>query len=237
VNSSRPTKTRWLIFGLACFASFINYVHRYSWGVVKPYLQEDYGISDYDIGWLDSAFSLTYAFGQFPGGLAGDIFGPRAVIPIAAVLWSMVVAAPGLVSGFWNLYIVRLIFGATQAPAYPNLGKVTKSWFPLSVRTTVQGMVASFSGRAGGACASVIIATVLMGYFEMSWQGALWVVASSGIVFAAVFWLVFRNRPAEHPWSNQAECKLIEIGEPPEPKNAKVSFDWSRPNKINMAFF
>ena len=52
-------------------------------------------------------------------------------------------------------------FGLSQAGTYPNLGKVTRSWFPLTIRTTVQGAVASLSGRAGGACASLVVATLL----------------------------------------------------------------------------
>ena len=40
-RDSRPTNVRWVIFGLASLASYINYVHRYSWGVIKPYLLED----------------------------------------------------------------------------------------------------------------------------------------------------------------------------------------------------
>ena len=108
------------------------------------------------MGWLDALFNITYAAGQFLGGLAGDLFGPRLVIPVAAVIWSLIVAAPGLFTGFSQLYAVRLGFGAAQASAYPNLGKITKSWFPLSIRTSVQGAVASFSGRAGAACAPLI---------------------------------------------------------------------------------
>ena len=237
LTDSRPTNTRWLIFALACAASFINYVHRYSWGVVKPYLQKEYGLLDSDVGWLDAAFNLTYAAGQFPGGLAGDIFGPRTLIPTVAVLWSLVVAAPGVVSGFWRLYVVRLVFGVVQAPAYPNLGKVTKSWFPISIRTSVQGMVASFSGRAGAASASVIIATLLIGYWKLSWQSALWVVAAGGVIFAVVFWLLFRNSPAEHPWTNEEEQELIEKGEAPPTEHAAARFDWSPANVRNILFF
>ena len=118
-----------------------------------------------------------------------------------------------MVSSFWRLYVVRLLFGATQAPAYPSLGKVTKSWFPLSIRTSIQGTVASFSGRAGAASASLIIATVLIGFFKMSWQESLWAIAAVGVVFAIVFWLVFRNSPEQHPWSNDAERELIEQDE------------------------
>ena len=232
-----PTKIRWLIFALACATSFINYVHRYSWGVVKPFLKEEYNLTDGDLGWLDGAFSLTYALGQFPGGLAGDVFGPRTVIPVVAVLWSLVVAGPTLVVGFTRLYLVRLLFGAAQAAAYPNLGKITKSWFPLSIRTSVQGMVSSFSGRAGAACASLIIATLLMGQFGLSWQKSLWVIAGAGLIFALVFHFLFRNHPGEHPWSNAAEQELIEADETPTADGAKPRFNWTPKNKLNVAFF
>jgi ACS family glucarate transporter-like MFS transporter len=235
--TSRPTRIRWLIFWLACLTSFLNYVHRYSWGVAKPYLQDEYQLSDGEVGWLDAAFNLTYALGQFPGGLAGDLFGPRMVIPAAALLWSLVVAAPGLVTGFWQLYVVRLLFGAAQAPAYPNLGKITKSWFPLSIRTSVQGMVASFSGRAGAACASLIVATLLIDQFGLSWQTALWVIAVAGVFFAVGFWLLFRNTPKEHPWTSRSEQELIQVGEEPVSKQTSSRFHWSKANRYNLAFF
>ena len=36
VDTNHPTNVRWVIFGLASLASYINYVHRYSGGVIKP---------------------------------------------------------------------------------------------------------------------------------------------------------------------------------------------------------
>ena len=75
MTKPHATRTRWLIFILACLASFINYVHRYAWGVTKPYLQQEYELSDGQLGWLDGAFSVTYAAGQFPGGLAEEYSG------------------------------------------------------------------------------------------------------------------------------------------------------------------
>jgi sugar phosphate permease len=130
-----------------------------------------------------------------------------------------------------------LAFGAVQAPAYPNLGKITKSWFPLSSRTSVQGLVASCSGRAGAASASLIVATLLIGWLGLRWQTSLSVVAVAGVVFAGVFWLLFRNGPAEHPWSNRSEQELIERGEEPVSESASARFVWSAANRRNMAFF
>ena len=85
-----------------------------------------------------------------------NVFGPmdviRAVLPVMVLSWSACVAGIALVGSFGALAAVRALFGLAQAGTYPVLSKVTRNWFPLSVRTTVQGMVASLSGRAGGAC-------------------------------------------------------------------------------------
>ena len=147
----RPTRVRWLMFVLACGTSWLLYVHRYSWGLIKPELKAEFGLSDVELGWLDGAFMATYALCQVPTGLFGDVFGPARVLPVIILIWSALVAAPGLATGFWSLAAVQAHFGIAQAGAYPNLNKVTRSWFPLSVRTTVQGWVASLAGRSGGA--------------------------------------------------------------------------------------
>ena len=236
-QQTRASNVRWMIFLLAAATSFINYLHRYAWGVIKPDLLEDTLLTKEQVGWLVGLFSLTYAIGQFPGGLAGDLFGPRTIIPLVAILWSCVVAGPAVVSGFWKLVIVRLLLGITQAAAYPSLGKVTQSWFPLSVRTSVQGFVSSFAGRAGGACSSLLIASLLMGVFGLSWQNALFSIAGLGILFAILFWLLFRNQPQEHPWVNEAESKAIQEGETPLPPGAKPRFNWSIENRINVGIF
>src|SRR5687768_8346119 len=86
----RVTLVHLLVFALACAASWLLYLHRYSWGVIKPtFHQENPHLSDYELGWLDSAFQLTYALGQVPGGLAGDLFGARLVLALLIVLWSL----------------------------------------------------------------------------------------------------------------------------------------------------
>ena len=231
------TNTRWLIFGLACFTSFLTYVHRYAWGVTRPYLMEETNLTPQQMGWLDSVFNLTYAFGQFPGGLLGDIFGPRTMIPLATLLWTVAVTAPAWTGGFWRLMVARLTFGATQAPAYPNLGKITQSWFPLSIRTTLQGFVASFSGRAGAALAPILIGTLLMGICGLSWQASLYVLAAVGVVYAVVFWWLFRNDPARHHWVNDAELRVIREGERGSSKSGKPKLNLTAANLFNLGIF
>lgn len=213
-DDERPSQVRWLIFLLACAVSWLLYLHRYSWGIIKPYFREENPeITDVELGWLDSAFQGAYAIGQVPGGLIGDIFGPRAILAGSILFWSVAVAAVGLVAGFWAVFGIRGIFGLAQAGTYPIIGKMTRSWFPLAVRTSVQGTVAAL-GRIGAACCPLILATFLMDWCELPWQTALIVLAAPGIILAVVLWMMVRGRPSEHPWANEAEARLIEAGSP-----------------------
>lgn len=210
--TARPTRVRWLIFVLACAASWLLYLHRYAWGIVKPAFRAEYPeFSDVEVGWLDSAFLATYALGQIPGGMAGDRFGPRITLSLFALVWSLATMGVAWTAGFWRLIGARAIFGLAQAGVYPVLNKMTRIWFPLATRTSVQGMVTAM-GRIGGACAPVIIATLLMGVCELSWQNALLVLTAPGVILGVAFWLSVRDTPREHPWTNEAEQELL--GEP-----------------------
>src|SRR5262249_55674003 len=108
----RPTQVRWLIFALACAVSWLLYLHRYSWGVIRPsLLAENPGLTDASLGWLDAVFNATYAIGQVPGGLAGDWLGPRAVLSVAILCWSGCVVWLCWAQSFWQVLGVRSAFG------------------------------------------------------------------------------------------------------------------------------
>jgi sugar phosphate permease len=208
--AARPTQVRWLIFVLIGATSWLLYLHRYAWGVIKPaFRAENPNLTDTQIGWLDSAFLATYAFGQVPGGLAGDLVGPRLVLGVSILLWSLTVAALAWTTGFWPLFGVRSAFGLGQAGVYPVMSQVTRHWFPVTIRTSVQGTVAAL-GRVGGACAPPIVAALLMYHLGLSWQASLVAIGLPGVLLAVAFWIVFRNSPQTHPWTNAAEQEVIE---------------------------
>ena len=235
--TARPTGIRWLVLALACVTSWFLYLHRYSWGVIKPEVKSEFGFSDTQLGWLDSAFNLSYALFQVPGGLLGDLLGPALVLPVIIFAWSGCVAGTAMVGQAWSFAAVRTLFGLTQAGAYSNLSKVTRSWFPLSVRTTAQGLIGSFSGRAGGASAALVVGTLLLGWLQMGWQAAMWWLALAGICFAVAFRILFTDTPAGHPWANSAEQALMDREEPVQPpaSGAALRLDRSGPALANLA--
>lgn len=212
--NDRPTNVRWLIFALACGASFFLYLHRYTWNIVGPALQAEFGFDNTTSGTVFSFFYWTYAGGQIPSGAAIDWFGPHLFLVFSIILWSATLPLFGLTSRLALVGVCRGLFGAAQAGCYPGLNKATRLWFPVRYRTTMQGLIAA-SGRAGGAMSTILMATFLMGYGGLSWQMSLWVLGLAGIAFGVAFAILFRSSPAEHPLVNDAEAALIQGKEPP----------------------
>lgn len=224
----RPTKVRWLIFSLACGTSWFLYLHRYTWNFVAPKLKEEYGWSDQQAQAVYSFFNITYGLGQIPSGILCDFLGPHVFLASIICLWSVSLPLHGLAANRSLLELVRLMFGAAQAGTFPILAKVSRTWFPLSYRTSVQACIATFSGRGGGAMASIIMASLLMGELGLSWRGSLWVMGGAGLVFAILFAILFRDSPERDPRVNQAELKHIREGDTVAPTTSERLFlSWS----------
>lgn len=204
-----PTHIRWLVLGLSCGVSFVLYLHRYVWGFIKKDVRDEFGWDSEILGWLDSVFSVSYGVGQIPSGMLCDWFGVHLLVGSIVILWSMALAGTTVARSPSTMAAVRLVFGFAQAGCYPALAKSSMNWFPVGIRTTAQGLMATFFGRAGGAMSFVLFGTVLMGWLGMPWRWAVGVFTLLGLATGVLFLLLFRNSPREHPWVNSAEADLI----------------------------
>ena len=212
-RGGRPTHVRWLVFALACGTSWFLYLHRYTWNFIRPELAKEFGFNNAQLEALFSAFNFTYAAGQIPSGIVCDSFGSHVFLALIIALWSLVLPAFGVAGNMYQFAGSRLVFGLAQAGGYPAVSQVTRTWFSRSTRTIVQGVIVSFFGRSGGAMSSIIMGTLLVGLLGLTWRMALVVMSAAGLVFAAAFWLLYRNRPELDPRANQAERDLIRKGE------------------------
>jgi len=175
-----------------------------------------------------AAFLVGYAIFEVPGGWLGDIWGPRAVIFRIVVWWSIFTALTGSVAAiagwlspaptvgllFATLVLVRLLFGAGEAGAYPNISRALGRWFPFRERAGAQGCI-WMSARLGGALAPWIIGSLMaLPGILGGWQGAFWMLGTVGIIWAVLFVLWFRDRPEDKPGVNAAERELVRSGAP-----------------------
>ena len=211
---SRPSNVRWQIFALSCASSWTLYLHRYTFALVMPSLADEWHVDLADLGFMQSAFYATYVAMQVPCGMLVDWLGTHLFLGGIILAWSGVLALHAWAPNRAAMYAVRVLFGATQAGCYPALGKVTQAWFPLSIRTSLQAWIASFSGRTGGASANLLFGTVMLGVLELGWRSGILILAAWGAALGVAVLVVFRNTPAEHPQVNAAELQIIAAGVP-----------------------
>ncbi len=222
-----PTRVRYQVLGFACSLSLLTYLDRICISRVQGEIMRDLGVGDRGMGLVFSAFSLGYCLFEVPGGWMGDAWGSRRVITRIVVWWSLFTALTGCIwpfsldsgyaislgtvvvplvfDGLLALLIVRFLFGCGEAGAYPNLSRVAGAWFPFRERARAQGAI-WMSARIGGAIAAVVIGRLTI---WLGWRQAFWLLGGVGIVWAAVFYRWFRDRPEDKPTCNAAERELI----------------------------
>ncbi len=206
----QPTNVRWIVFTLGCGTSWMLYLHRYTLALIKPELKKDFGLSTEELGYLDSAFSFCYSVFQFPCGILADTMGAHIYLGSIILIWSVALGMHAFAPGLKTLWFARSLFGAGQAGAFAAIGRVTRTWFPLSIRTSVQGCMGVFFGRFGGMSANLLFAFLMIGIFHLNWRTAIYLLTGIGIVHGLAFLLLFRNSPRNHPWANRAEADFIE---------------------------
>src|SRR5262245_45761071 len=107
----KPTNVRWAVFGLACGTSWLLYLHRYAFALIKPELVREWQLDKVQLGWLDSAFTVTSTAFQFPLGVLADLLGVRLVLTCLIVLWCVGLGMHAMAASAYQLFYARAIFG------------------------------------------------------------------------------------------------------------------------------
>lgn len=228
----KPTKVHQVVLVLAAATSMVLYLHRYTWLVIRPELAKEYGYTNTELEQIFAFFQVSYTLGQIPAGIICDFFGARVFLSAIVFSWSISLVIFAVAGTYFTFCASRLIFGAAQAGAYPSLSNVSRNWFPSKSRTTMQGFVASFAGRAGAAVAPIIMATILMGYFGLGWRTAIIIMAVIGLGLASAFYLYYRNDPSSDGRVDDAEkALLMEDKDPSKSKRKVMSFKQAMKNR------
>jgi MFS family permease len=226
----RPTRIRLVVLALASALSLITYLDRVCIMRARSDIEADLQFEDWQMGLIFAAFSLGYGLLEVPGGWMGDKWGARKVLTGIVLWWSLFTALTGCVQvfsldtgwrlplGSWSIQLIldafvvmlvlRFLFGAGEAGAYPTITRLVSDWFPFHERASAQGCI-WFSARLGGAIAPLVLGrlTVFLG-----WRQAFLILGCIGAVWAVIFAWWFRNRPEEMTGCNDAERELIRAG-------------------------
>jgi MFS transporter, ACS family, glucarate transporter len=164
--------------------SVITFIDRLCIAVAGPRIQEELGIAPEQWGWVLGAFILAYGAFEIPTGALGDRFGRRGVLTRIVLWWSAFTILTGTASSFVPLVVIRFLFGAGEAGAYPNMAGVVSRWFNVSERAMAQGFIWGAS-RAGGALSPLLVVPIQAAF---GWRTCLLILGDVGILWCGIWW-------------------------------------------------
>jgi MFS transporter, ACS family, glucarate transporter len=228
VSAATPprVRVRWKIFLILCVYGFVAYLQQRGITVASYQMMPQLGLSQMQIGWLETALLVGYTALQFPGGVIGQRLGARwmfVIIGLVAFLATIATPlAPLLLGGsalFAALLAAQFMLGAAQGPIFPVCAGVFEAWFTPDRWPLVQGLQSMFLGL-GAALTPPLIAYLMSSF---GWQRALaW--STLPALLLILWWAWYgRDTPAEHPAVSAAE--LAELGPRSE---ARVDYAISR---------
>jgi ACS family glucarate transporter-like MFS transporter len=207
---ARPTRARYKVLGLLFALAALTYLDRNCISAAAPTISQEFGFTPRQMGYIFSAFTLTYALFEIPSGWFGDRFGTRKSLTRIVLWWSAFTILTGATLGFYSLLVVRLMFGAGEAGAIPNSASTVSRWFPASQKARAMGTVCI--GHALGAAATPPL--VLWLIEKQGWRLTFIEFGTLGFVWCIIWFRWFRDTPEEHSSVNAEEVKLIRAGLP-----------------------
>jgi MFS family permease len=187
--SRQLRRMQWVAIILVTAAIALNYMDRSTLAIGNLKIRQEFGVSATAIGGLGSAWALTYGLAQLPSGYLLDRIGPKVLVGVAMVAWSLCQAAGGLASSYFLLMLSRIGLGATEAPCFPSATRSVSDWFDVKDRGTPSGVYTS-GAYIGPTLAPPILTGLMLAF---NWRVMFIVMGLAGIAAAGLWFLIYRD--------------------------------------------
>jgi MFS transporter, ACS family, glucarate transporter len=217
---SQNSRIRWLLIWWMFLVSAIAYLDRVNISIAGQAIAKEFHLDHVHLGWVFSAFVLGYALFQAPGGSLADRIGPRKILAAGVVWWGIFTALITFLSAntaglLIMLIAVRFLLGMGEAVVYPASNCIVAAWIPSTERGIANGII--FAGVGFGAGITPPIIGYLM--LHQGWRASFWASAALGLIAGVIWYIIARDKPAQHPWISGREKLLIEAGLPNAPSS------------------
>lgn len=196
---------RYAVIGLLVLHYANTYMDRVAISQAAPVLRGEFGLSQTDLGLVFAAFTLAYALFQVPGGWMADRYGPRRVLTGIVSYWSAFTMLTAAAWSFGSLLVIRFLFGAGEAGAFPAATRAFSRWLPATERGLAQGVTHS-GARLAAALTPPVVALMIL---RWGWRSAFLLFGALGYVWGAAWYWYYRDRPEDHRKVNRGELGII----------------------------
>jgi MFS transporter, Spinster family, sphingosine-1-phosphate transporter len=185
-NSTPLTSYQIRLLAVLALINFVNFADRQVFVPLVPLLRAHLGISDAQLGSLQTWLLVILAVASIPSGFLADRFSRKLIIADGIVFWSLATFASGLASSYMFLLVARALVGVGEAAYAPAAQSMISGAFPRERRALAQAIFAS--GMLLGGASGLALGGIMGAY--RGWQHAFFIVAIVGLIpGVAVLWL------------------------------------------------
>ncbi len=177
----------------------MNFFDRLILGAISEPVRKDWSLSDTQLGWLTTAFTLLYAVAGLPLGRLADTWRRKHLLAIGVGLWGGLTYACGLCTGFWSLFSIRLGVGIGEAVCAPVSSSLIGDLFPPQGRA--RAMSVFMAGLPLGVALSYVVSGTVAQHY--GWRAAFFVAGAPGLVLALLL------LPLREPPRGEAESRKV----------------------------
>src|SRR4051794_9593515 len=183
------TTNPWLVLVLICLAQFMVILDATIVNVALPSIQKDLGLSEANLQWIISSYTLFFGGFLLLGGRAGDLLGRKRVFLVGLVIFTVASLLNGLATSSGMLIAFRAVQGLGAALVSPAaLSIISTTFAEGKERAKALGVWAAIA--IGGSAVGLVLGGALTQAF--SWPWIFFVNVPVGI---AAFFLALRFVP------------------------------------------
>jgi MFS family permease len=192
-----------LLLGINLF----NYVDRQVLAAVEPLLRDHFKVSQAQMGWLATAFLLSYMVFSPAFGWLGDRYSRWKLVAVGVILWSAASGATGLAPTFLVLLLTRCFVGIGEAAYGPVAPTILSDLYPVSQRGRILSWL--YLAIPVGSALGYTVGGGLASAFD-TWRAPFYAVVAPGILLGV--WALFMREPSRGRAPNESAAPQSHLG-------------------------
>ena len=185
----------WIVWLLGAGFFFYKYLVQVSPSVMTNDLMKTFQINGAGLGNLSAFYFYAYLIMQVPVGMLLDKYSPRLLTALAILICSASTFLFAQTSSLGLACLARALIGAGAAFAAVSCFKLATLWFKPKRFALVSGLCMT-AAMLGGVFGQMPLSFLTQ---SVGWRTALQIISVIGVILAAVYFLVVRDKTIDTP--------------------------------------
>jgi predicted MFS family arabinose efflux permease len=185
--------------------NFFNYLDRQVVYGMTPFLAASFGISKFQLGLLSLVNLIVFALSSLVSGPIADRIGPRPVIFVGILLWSIATMGSAMSVSFPMLLCFRAMVGLGEGSYGPSANALLCAAAPPKQRGRALAIynTGMAIGGAVGICLGAVLAPLI------GWRNVFWIAGTPSMILALMSAFIAAPPRIERPHALPARTYLL----------------------------